>query len=46
MIIWIWPKELVDVHKVDLSVKMFGQKWEHPLFLCPAGGENCIHPDG
>jgi 4-hydroxymandelate oxidase len=42
----IRPKALVDVHKIDLSVEIFGQKWEHPLFLCPAGGKNCIYPDG
>ncbi|MCI0420772.1 MAG: alpha-hydroxy-acid oxidizing protein, partial [Acidobacteria bacterium] len=40
------PKALVDVHKIDLSVEVFGQKWEHPIFLCPAGGKNCFHPDG
>src|SRR5262245_15666149 len=42
----IRPKALVDVHKIDLSVEIFGQKWEHPIFLCPAGGKNCMHPDG
>ena len=42
----IRPKALVDVHKIDLSVEIFGQKWEHPFFLCPAGGKNCIYPDG
>src|SRR5262245_39542598 len=42
----IRPKALVDVHSVDLSVEVFGKKWQHPLFLCPAGGKNCIHPDG
>jgi len=42
----IRPKALVDVHNIDLSVEIFGKKWEHPLFLCPAGGKNCIYPDG
>jgi len=42
----IRPKALVDVHKIDLSVEIFGQKWSHPLFLCPAGGKNCFYPDG
>ncbi len=40
------PKALVDVHKIDLSTEIFGQKWEHPIFLCPAGGKNCFYPDG
>jgi len=42
----IRPKALVDVHKIDLSVEVFGQTWQHPFFLCPAGGKNCIYPDG
>src|SRR5262245_12020761 len=25
----IRPKALVDVHNIDLSVEVFGQKWEH-----------------
>jgi isopentenyl diphosphate isomerase/L-lactate dehydrogenase-like FMN-dependent dehydrogenase len=40
------PKALVDVHQIDLTTEIFGQKWEHPLFLCPAGGKNCLYPDG
>jgi isopentenyl diphosphate isomerase/L-lactate dehydrogenase-like FMN-dependent dehydrogenase len=40
------PKALVDVHKIDLSTEIFGQRWEHPIFLCPAGGKNCLYPDG
>lgn len=40
------PRALVDVHKVDLSAELFGQKWQHPIFLSPAGGKNCLHPDG
>lgn len=35
-----------DVSKVDISTTLFGQKLEHPLFLCPAGGKNCMFPDG
>ena len=40
------PKALVDVHRIDLSAEIFGQKWEHPIFLCPAGGKNCLYSDG
>jgi 4-hydroxymandelate oxidase len=40
------PKALVDVHKIDLSSEIFGHRWEHPIFLSPAGGKNCLYPDG
>ncbi|MBM3804652.1 MAG: alpha-hydroxy-acid oxidizing protein [Acidimicrobiia bacterium] len=42
----IRPKALIDVHKIDLSVEVLGLRWEHPIFLCPAGGKNCFHQDG
>jgi len=44
--ILIRPRALVDVHKIDLSLELFGQKLEYPILLDPAGGKNCFHPDG
>jgi isopentenyl diphosphate isomerase/L-lactate dehydrogenase-like FMN-dependent dehydrogenase len=40
------PKALVDVHRIDLSVELFGKKLEYPILLDPAGGKNCMHPNG
>jgi isopentenyl diphosphate isomerase/L-lactate dehydrogenase-like FMN-dependent dehydrogenase len=40
------PKALVDVHKIDLGLELFGQKLEYPILLDPAGGKNCMHPNG
>jgi isopentenyl diphosphate isomerase/L-lactate dehydrogenase-like FMN-dependent dehydrogenase len=40
------PRALVDVHKIDLSVELFGQKLAFPILLDPAGGKNCFYPDG
>ena len=40
------PRALVDVHKIDLSVELFGQKLAFPILLDPAGGKNCFHADG
>jgi 4-hydroxymandelate oxidase len=40
------PRVLVDVHKIDLSVELFGQKLAFPILLDPAGGKNCFHADG
>jgi hypothetical protein len=32
------PRRLVDVSKADLSVDVFGNKWETPIFVCPSAG--------
>lgn len=38
------PHRLVDVSKTDLSVEIFGSRWETPLFLCPVGGQRGFYP--
>ena len=40
------PRRLVDVSKADLSVDVFGVKWETPIFVCPVGGQQAFHPEG
>ena len=40
------PHRLVDASKPDISVEIFGKRWETPLFLCPVGGQRGFHPDG
>ena len=40
------PRALVDVHKIDLSLELLGQKLEYPILLDPAGGKNCFYADG
>ena len=40
------PRALVDVHKIDLAVELFGQKLAFPILLDPAGGKNCFYADG
>ena len=42
----IRPRVLVDVHKIDLSTELFGHKLPYPILLDPAGGKNCMHPEG
>lgn len=42
----IRPRALVDVHKIDLSLTLFGQKLDYPILLDPAGGKNCFYRDG
>ena len=40
------PRRLVDVSKVDMSVELFGIKYDSPIFVCPTGGNQFFHPDG
>ena len=42
----IRPKILTDVHKIDLSTNLLGQKLDYPIFVCPAGGKNCFFTNG
>jgi isopentenyl diphosphate isomerase/L-lactate dehydrogenase-like FMN-dependent dehydrogenase len=42
----IRPRALVDVHRIDLTVELLGQKLPYPVLLAPAGGKNCFYPDG
>src|SRR5579872_189100 len=42
----IRPRALVDVHHIDLSLDLLGQKLPYPILLDPAGGKNCFYPDG
>ena len=37
-------RRLVDVSKIDMSVDMFGTKWETPIVLAPSG--TLFHPEG
>jgi 4-hydroxymandelate oxidase len=42
----IRPRALVDVHRIDLSLDLLGQKLAYPILLDPAGGKNCFYADG
>lgn len=42
----IRPRALTDVHKIDLSLDLFGLKLNHPIILDPAGGKNCFRMNG
>jgi 4-hydroxymandelate oxidase len=39
------PHHLVDVHRIDMSVGMFGTRWSSPIFLSPIGGLGMCDPD-
>jgi 4-hydroxymandelate oxidase len=44
--IQIRPRRLVDVEKLDTSVRLFDTTWSSPLVICPVGSEKAFHPDG
>jgi isopentenyl diphosphate isomerase/L-lactate dehydrogenase-like FMN-dependent dehydrogenase len=40
------PRRLNDVSKVNMSVEIFGGKYDSPVFLSPTGGNMFFNPDG
>ena len=38
------PRRLVDTSKIDMSVDLFGTRWETPIALAPCG--TIFHPEG
>ena len=44
--IQIRPRRLVDVEKVDMSVRFFGTTYSSPVVLCPIASLKAFHPDG
>jgi isopentenyl diphosphate isomerase/L-lactate dehydrogenase-like FMN-dependent dehydrogenase len=44
--IQIRPRRLVDVSKVDLSIRLFGTVWETPIVLAPVGSQMAFHSEG
>jgi isopentenyl diphosphate isomerase/L-lactate dehydrogenase-like FMN-dependent dehydrogenase len=42
----IRPRRLRGISAVDSSITLFGEKWSSPVFICPTGAANAMHPDG
>jgi isopentenyl diphosphate isomerase/L-lactate dehydrogenase-like FMN-dependent dehydrogenase len=40
------PRRLSGVTNPDLSVEIFGSRYDLPIFLAPCGGQGSFHPDG
>lgn len=40
------PRRLNDVSKVDMSIELFGAKWDTPIVIAPTGSNKAQHPDG
>ena len=42
----IRSRRLIDVSKIDTSVRLLGKTWETPIFLCPVSAMKAFHPEG
>jgi isopentenyl diphosphate isomerase/L-lactate dehydrogenase-like FMN-dependent dehydrogenase len=43
---YLRPRRLNDVSKVDLSMEIFGVKYDSPIIIAPTGGNKAYHPEG
>jgi len=43
---YLRSRRLVDVSKVDTSVKIFGETWPTPIVVAPVGSQLAFHSDG
>ena len=39
-------RRFIDVSKIDLSVELFGVRYNSPIVLCPIGSSRAFHADG
>jgi 4-hydroxymandelate oxidase len=39
------PRRLVDVSKIDMSIEIFGQKFDSPIVIAPTGSNRAFHAD-
>jgi isopentenyl diphosphate isomerase/L-lactate dehydrogenase-like FMN-dependent dehydrogenase len=39
-------KRLIDARKVDTSVKIFGETWASPIFICPVSSLGALPTGG
>jgi 4-hydroxymandelate oxidase len=44
--IQIRARRLINVEDIDMSVKLFGIKWNTPIVLSPVSGQKAFHPEG
>jgi hypothetical protein len=42
----IRSRRLVNVEKLDTSIRLFGATWPTPIFLCPVSAMKAFHPEG
>jgi 4-hydroxymandelate oxidase len=40
------PRRLVDVSMIDMTVEMFGARYDSPIVVAPTGSNRAFHPNG
>jgi isopentenyl diphosphate isomerase/L-lactate dehydrogenase-like FMN-dependent dehydrogenase len=40
------PRRLVDVSTIDMTVEIFGAKYDSPIVIAPTSSNRAFHPDG
>ncbi len=40
------PRRLVDVSNIDMSLELFGAKYDSPIVIAPTGSNRAFHPEG
>ena len=40
------PRRLVDVSRIDMSVELFGTRYDSPVAIAPTASNKAFHPDG
>src|ERR1700761_7502079 len=40
------PRRLVDVSNIDMSLELFGAKYDSPVVIAPTGSNRAFHPEG
>jgi 4-hydroxymandelate oxidase len=43
---YLRPRRLNDVSKVDMTMEIFGARYDSPIFVSPTGGNKAYHPEG
>lgn len=43
--IYLRPRRMVDITRVDASANLFGHTWPTPIFLSPVGNQAAFHAD-
>jgi 4-hydroxymandelate oxidase len=40
------PRRFVDVSRLEMSLELFGTRYNSPIILCPVGSQKAFHVDG
>ena len=43
--IFLRPRRMVDISKIDTSIQLYGEKWATPIILAPTGHHKAFYPE-